>query len=70
MSLHTIKSIMERFECDREAAYGFIQFMKGKGLAVKTGTSHTPGARGKGQDVYQINDDATNIVTALMDNLK
>lgn len=54
MAKITIVQLGEKLGVSRDGAYGFIKFLVEKGLATKVGTTHVPGTKGKGSDIYQI----------------
>lgn len=50
----TILKFAELNKVARDDAYGLFGFLKATGLVAKVGTTGAkPGARGKGQDIYE-----------------
>lgn len=54
----TIQQLAEKFGVTRDAAYGFVRFCVEKKVLTKAGTTHVPGTKGKGADIYEWDVDA------------
>jgi hypothetical protein len=51
----TIQQIADRVSASKEAAYGFVTFLKAKGLATEIGKVARPsGQKGKGENLYEM----------------
>lgn len=51
----TIQQLAERAGVSREAAYGFVTFLKAKNLATEVGkVSRSAGQTGRGENLYEM----------------